>query len=108
MVTRRFDVWLANFDPIIGSEIGKARPCVIVSPDSANKYLRTIIVAPLTSTIKTYPTRVHCTFDHRDGQIALDQMRAIDKIRLIKKLGNLDAATNKVLCSVLVNLFTYA
>lgn len=93
MVVRRTEVWLVNLDPIMGSEIGKSRPCVIVSPDEANKYLNTVTVAPLTSTIKAYPSRVNCVFDQRQGQIALDQIRAIDKNLLIRQLGILDEQT---------------
>jgi mRNA interferase MazF len=93
MVVRRTEVWLVNLDPIVGSEIGKSRPCVIVSPDEANKYLNTVTAAPLTSTIKSYPTRVKCVFDQRQGQIAIDQIRAIDKNRLIRRLGILDDPT---------------
>jgi mRNA interferase MazF len=93
MVVRRTEVWLVNLDPIVGSEIGKSLPCVIVSPDEANKYLNTVTAAPLTSTIKTYPSRVHCDFDQRQGQIAIDQIRAIDKNRLIRRLGILEEPT---------------
>ena len=91
MVVQRTEVWLVNLDPTIGSEIGKSRPCVILSPDEANRHLQTVTAAPLTSTIKPWPTRVDCQFDGRSGQIAIDQIRAIDKARLIKRLGRLDA-----------------
>lgn len=93
MVVRRTEVWLVNLDPIVGSEIGKSRLCVIVSPDEANKYLNTVTAAPLTSTIKAYPSRVNCVFDQRNGQIAIDQIRAIDKNRLIRRLGILEEPT---------------
>ena len=91
MVVQRTEVWLVNLDPTIGREIGKSRPCVILSPDEANRQLQTVTAAPLTSTIKPWPTRVDCQFDGRSGQIAIDQIRAIDKARLIKRLGRLDA-----------------
>ncbi len=107
MVVARFEVWLVTLDPTRGSEIAKTRPCVIISPDSVNKYLNTVLVAPLTSTQKPYPTRVDCQFDGRDGQIALDQVRSIDKVRLVKKLGELDERTNQQICTTLVALFTY-
>ncbi len=94
MVVRRTEVWLVNLDPIVGSEIGKSLPCVIVSPDEANKYLNTVTAAPLTSTIKVYPSRVQCVFDQRQGQIAIEQIRAIDKNRLIRRLGILEEPTN--------------
>lgn len=90
MVVQRTEVWLVNLDPTIGREIGKSRPCVILSPDEANRHLQTVTAAPLTSTIKPWPTRVDCQFDGRSGQIAIDQIRAIDKARLIKRLGRLD------------------
>lgn len=107
MVVSRFEVWLVSLDPTRGSEIAKTRPCIIISPDSVNRYLNTVMVAPLTSTRKPYPTRVDCQFDSRDGQIAIDQSRSVDKSRLVKKLGHLDEATNKQVCVTLVSLFTY-
>ena len=91
MVVQRTEVWLVNLDPAIGREIGRSRPCVILSPDEANRHLQTVTAAPLTSTIKSWPTRVDCQFDGRSGQIAIDQIRAIDKAQLIKRLGRLDA-----------------
>jgi len=93
MVVQRSEVWLVNLDPTVGREIGKSRPCVILSPDEANRHLQTVTAAPLTSTVKPWPTRVNCRFDGRNGQIAIDQIRAIDKERLIKRLGQLDTAT---------------
>jgi mRNA interferase MazF len=87
MVIKRFEIYLITLDPTLGSEIQKTRPCVIISPDEMNHYLNTVIIAPLTSTKRTYPTRINCSFDGKEGQIALDQMRAIDKSRLVKKLG---------------------
>lgn len=87
MVVVRFEVWLVTLDPTRGSEIAKTRPCLVISPDSVNHALNTVIVAPLTSTRKPYPTRVDCQFDGREGQIALDQTRSVDKVRLMKRLG---------------------
>jgi mRNA interferase MazF len=107
MVVKRFEVWLINLDPTVGSEIKKSRPCLIVSPEAINKYLNTIIAAPMTSTIKGYPTRVACTFQKINGEIALDQVRAVDKKRLIKKLGSLDTDTNNVVCEILQEMFEY-
>ena len=88
----RFDVCLVNLDPTMGSEMKKTRPIVIVSPDSMNvSRLKTIIVAPMTSTVRDdFPTRVTLNFNHKTGQIALDQLRAIDRARIIKTLGHLD------------------
>src|SRR6476660_9880866 len=107
MVVKRFEVWLVNLDPTIGSEIKKTRPCLIVSPDDINKYLDTVIAVPLTSTIRAYPTRVNCTFQKRNGEIALDQVRSLDKIRLIRKLGTLDKATCQTVCELLQEIFEY-
>lgn len=107
VVVGRFDIWLVSLDPTKGSEISKTRPCVVISPDSVNKYLNTVMVAPLTSTQKPYPTRVNCQFDGRDGQVTLDQVRTVDKSRLLKKLGQLDNQTNQQICATLVAIFTY-
>jgi mRNA interferase MazF len=107
MVVNRFDVYLINLDPTVGSEIQKARPCLIISPDEMNKYIRTVIVAPLTTAGKDYPTRVSCKFKKKKGQIVLDQIRTIDKIRLIKKLGSIDSQTQLEVISVLQRLFAF-
>ena len=97
---KRFDVFLVNLDPTIGSEIKKTRPAVIISPDSMNlSRLKTVIIAPMTSTIKdNFPTRILTEFKDKKGQIALDQLRSIDRTRIVKKLGVIDKeAQNKVL-----------
>lgn len=107
MVIERFEVWLVSLDPTQGSEIAKTRPCVVVSPDVVNKMLNTVIIAPLTSTQKAYPTRVNCQFSGQNGQVALDQTRAIDKSRLLKRVGKLDELTNYQICQTLVALFTF-
>ena len=107
VVVARFDVWLVSLDPTKGSEIAKTCLCVVISPDSVNKYLNTVMVAPLTSTRKPYPTRVDCQFDNRDGQVTLDQARSVDKPRLIKKIGQLDEAINQKICATLVAMFSY-
>jgi mRNA interferase MazF len=90
MSFKRFDVYQVNLDPVIGSEIAKSRPCVIVSPDEMNHHLATVIVAPLTSSVKGWPSRVPSRFGGKRGEIALDQLRAVDKRRLAKRLGELD------------------
>ena len=107
MVVNRFDVYLINLDPTVGSEIQKTRPCLIISPDEMNKYIRTVIVAPLTSAGKDYPTRVSCKFKKKRGQIVLDQIRTIDKERLIKKLDSIDPETQLEVISVLQRLFAF-
>lgn len=82
---KRFDIYLINLDPTLGSEIQKTRPCVIISPDEMNDYIKTVIVAPMTSKGKLYPTRIRCNFQEKEGLIVLDQIRTVDKIRLVKK-----------------------
>ncbi len=103
---KRFDVYLIRLEPTEGSEIAKARPGAIISPDSMNRALRTVVVAPLTSTSKRWPSRVACRFRGVDGQIALDQLRAVDKSRLMHRLGKLEAATASAVSATLVEMFT--
>ncbi|MDX8389330.1 MAG: type II toxin-antitoxin system PemK/MazF family toxin [Mariprofundaceae bacterium] len=93
MVIEPYEIWLTNLDPTVGSEIRKTRPCVIISPYEMNKGLRTIQIAPLTSNTRLYPWRVQTAFQEKDGTIALDQIRSIDKRRLIKRLGTLQPDT---------------
>ncbi len=107
MVANRFDVYLINLDPTVGSEIQKTRPCLIISPDEMNRHVRTVIVAPMTSATKDYPTRVNFRFKRKEGQIVLDQIRTTDKKRLIKKLGSIDAKTQLEVISVLQRLFAF-
>jgi mRNA interferase MazF len=107
MVTRRFDVFLVGLDPTVGSEIQKTRPCLIVSPDEMNTNIRTVIVAPMTSAIKDYPTRVSCTFRRKTGQIVLDRIRTIDKSRLIRRLGSIDSKAQLDVVSVLQRMFAF-
>jgi mRNA interferase MazF len=102
---RRFEVHLISLDPAKGSEIRKTRPCVIISPDEMNKHIRTIITAPMTSAIKNYPTRVTTTFQGKKGQIVLDQIRTVDKSRLVKKLGSISSSAEEKVLSVLQELF---
>lgn len=97
----RFDILLISLDPVQGAEIKKTRPCVVISPNEMNKYIQTIIVAPMTSQMKNYPTRISMIFDDKQGSIVLDQIRTIDKSRIIKKLGTLDA---EIAALVLVGL----
>ncbi|GAB2517414.1 type II toxin-antitoxin system PemK/MazF family toxin [Spirosoma aerophilum] len=107
MVIGRFEVWLISLDPTKRSEIAKTHPCIVISPDSVNKYLNTVLIAPLTSAQKPYPTRVNCQFDGRDGQVTLDQVRTVDRSRLLKKIGQLDDGTCQQICATLIALFTY-
>jgi mRNA interferase MazF len=101
----RFDVYLINLDPTIGKEIKKTRPALIVSPDEMNSNIATIIIAPMTTKGRPYPTRVSCRFQGKDGQIILDQIHTVDKIRLIKKLGRIDKNTGNNVLSVLQEMF---
>jgi len=107
VVVRRFDVFLINLDPTMGSEIKKTRPCLIISPEEMNRHIRTVIVAPMTTAGKDYPTRVPCKFQNKKGQIVLDQIRTIDRSRLIKKLGIIDPQTQVEVISILQRLFAY-
>ena len=105
MVTQRFDVWLVNLDPTIGSEIRKTRPALIVSPDEMNRSISTVIIAPMTTKGRDYPTRVPCIFQGRSGQVVLDQLRTVDKQRLVKRLGAIEAATADAVLDTLAELF---
>jgi mRNA interferase MazF len=87
MEINRFEVFLVNLDPTVGSEIKKTRPCLIISPNEMNRYISTVIVAPMTSRGKAYPTRIPCSFQGKAGQIVFDQIRTVDKKRLVKKMG---------------------
>lgn len=107
MVVRRFEVWLVNLDPSIGKEIKKIRPCLVVSPDESNKYLDTVVVAPMTTMIRNYPTRINCLFQKKSGQIAIDQIRALDKSRLVKKLGDLNEQVGRKVCKTLLEYFAF-
>src|SRR5271155_42745 len=101
MAINRFEVYLINLDPTVGSVIQKTRPCLVVSPDKINHNIRTVIVAPLTTRGQSYPTRVPCRFKGKDGQVVLDQIRAVDHGRLFRKLGRLDSKTSAPVLEVL-------
>jgi len=105
MVVKRFDVYLINLDPTIGSEIQKTRPCLVISPDEMNRFIRTIIVAPMTTKGAAYPTRVSCKFQGKQGQIVLDQIRTVDKTRLVRRLGRIDKRIQTEVLSVLDEIF---
>lgn len=102
---RRFDVFLVPLDPARGAEMQKTRPCVVVSPDVSNRVLRTVVVVPLTSNPQGFPGRLTLTFQKRKGEFATDQLRAIDKSRLIRKVGAVDAADRARITAVLVEFF---
>jgi len=98
---KQYDVYFVNLDPTIGSEIKKTRPCVVISPDEMNAYLRTIQVAPMTTSSRQYPWRISLVFKGKKGVIAPDQIRTIDKQRLVKKAGSLDSDHIQQLKSIL-------
>ena len=106
MVVKRFEVYLVNLDSTLGSEIQKTRPCLIISPDEMNDHIGTVIVAPMTTKGRDYPTRVNCQFEGKEGQIVLDQIRTVDKIRLVKMLGKVNVSTQKKVLVVLMEMFT--
>lgn len=105
MVVARFDVYLVRLDPTEGREIQKTRPCVIISPDDMNRYIDTVIVAPMTTKGRPYPTRIPVRFQRKAGQVVLDQIRTVDKIRLTRRLGRIDNATAQQVLTVLVEMF---
>ena len=105
VVVARFDVFLIALDPARGREIQKTRPCVVISPDEMNRHLLPVIVAPMTTAAKPYPTRVTCTFQGKRGQIVLDQIRTVDRSRLVKRLGKLTRDQSRAVLGVLSAMF---
>jgi mRNA interferase MazF len=105
MVVKRFDVFLVNLDPTVGSEIQKTRPCVVISPDEMNRHIATVIVAPMTTKGQAYPTRIACQFQGKDGQIVLDQIRTVDKTRLVKQLGQISSDEQRAVLDTLAEIF---
>ena len=105
MEMNRFDVYLVALDPTIGHEIKKTRPCLVISPDEMNHNIGTVIVAPMTTKGRNYPTRVECAFQGKRGQIVLDQIRTVDRVRLVKRLGQLSSASGDRVLEVLSEIF---
>lgn len=105
MVVKRFDVFLITLDPTVGVEIQKTRPCLVISPDEMNDYIQTVIGAPMTTKARAYPSRVACQFEGKDAHIVLDQIRTVDKRRLIKHLGRISPTTQARVLAVLAELF---
>ncbi len=103
----RGEIYLVNLDPTVGSEVQKTRPCLIVSPDEMNQYIRTVVIAPMTTRQRNYKSRVAIKFDGKQGEVMLDQIRTIDKTRLIKKSGILSVKKLKAVLSVLQEMFAY-
>ncbi len=102
----QFDIYLVDLDPTVGSEIKKIRPCVVISPNQMNKHLNTVLVAPMTSALKNYPFRVRSSFQGKEGDIILDQIRTVSKLRFIKKMGTLDKAKSYLVLSLLQEMFS--
>jgi mRNA interferase MazF len=98
-------IWLVTLDPTHGVEIQKTRPCLVVSPDEMNQHLRTVIIAPMTTVTRQYPTRVGVRFQGKQGQVALDQLRAVDRQRLVKMLGTVSAKTAQDVSATLLEMF---
>ncbi|MGH8587758.1 MAG: type II toxin-antitoxin system PemK/MazF family toxin [Gammaproteobacteria bacterium] len=105
VVIKRFDVFLVALDPTVGHEIQKTRPCLVVSPDEINRIIGTVIVAPMTKGRQSYPTRVPVKFKERAGSVALDQIRAVDKSRLINKVGVIKEPTRSKVLAILQEMF---
>ena len=104
LVVRRFDVFLVALDPAVGHEIKKTRPALIISPDEMNEFLSTYIVAPMTTRGKRYPTRIPCTFQRKQGQIVLDQLRTLDTRRLVRRLGKISPSTQREVLDTLLEM----
>ena len=102
---RHDEVWLVSLDPTQGVEIQKTRPCLVVSPDEMNQHLRTAIIAPMTTVVRPYPTRVPIRFQRKRGQVVLDQLRAVDRQRLLCKLGTVTASTAQAASTTLLEMF---
>ena len=100
-MVNQYEIYWVNLDPTVGSEINKTRPGLIISPDDSNKHLNTLLIAPLTSTIRRFPMRVNIVLNGKKGQVALDQIRCVDKSRLTKKLGQLSSKEEKKLKQIL-------
>ncbi len=105
MEIRQYDIVLVNLDPTIGSEIKKTRPCTVISPNEMNQFLHTVVIAPMTSQSKLFPTRVKVNHDNKNGWIAIDQIRTIDKQRIVKILDNLSIREIEKLNSVIRETF---
>ena len=104
----RDEIWLVSLDPTQGSEMRKTRPSLVMSPDEMNRHLRTVLIAPMTTVERPYPTRVSLTFQGKRGQVALDQIRAVDRQRLVRRIGKASSATAQAVSGVLIEMFARA
>ena len=105
MDVKRFDVFLINLNPAKGHEIQKVRPCLVISPDEMNQHISTVIIAPMTTKGRKYPTRIACVFQGKKGRIVLDQIRTIDKTRLVKNLGTISMSARSSVLATLKEMF---
>lgn len=105
MGVNRGEVYLVSLDPTLGSEIKKTRPCLVISPNEMNRHIMTVIVAPMTTKGRAYPTRVSCRFQRKDGQVVLDQLRTVDKSRLVRSLGRISRKTMNEVLALLQEMF---
>ena len=105
MVMERFEVYLVALDPTLGHEIQKTRPCLVISPDEMNRSLSTVIIAPMTSKTRSFPSRISCSFQGKTGQIVLDQIRSVHKTRLVKRLGKISTLTQQKTLELLAEMF---
>ncbi len=105
LALKRFEVYLVALDPTLGSEIKKSRPCIVVSPDEMHR-LDTVIVAPMTTKSKSYPTRIPLKFQEKNGYAVLDQIRTVDKVRLVQFLGKIDKNVGLQMLDILQEMFT--
>jgi len=106
MEVKRFEVYLVNLDPSVGSEIKKSRPCLVISPGELNRFIATVIVAPMTTKGRDYPSRVSRVFQGKQAQVVLDQIRTVDKTRLVKRLGKVGSQTQSEVLSALAEMFS--
>ncbi len=104
---QRYEIWLVAPEPTAGAAGSEPRPAVIVSPDEMNRHVRAVIVAPMTTAAQSYPTRLPVRFEGKDGQIALEQVRSVDKARLVRRAGTLPRRTARQVGAVLVEMFAY-
>jgi mRNA interferase MazF len=104
----RDEIWLVSLDPTQGSEMRKTRPSLVISPDEMNRHLRTVLIAPMTTVERPYPTRVSLTFQGKRGQVALDQIRAVDRQRLVRRIGKASSPTAQAVSGVLIEMFARA
>jgi mRNA interferase MazF len=107
MVIKRFEIYWVNLDPTVGTEMQKTRPGIVVSPDEMNDFLGTVLVAPITSSNRNFPTRIKCKLDGKESFIALDHIRSVDKSRLRQKISVLSKPNSQHLCEVLQEMFAY-